>query len=109
MKVNRFNKNKKLEIGDYVICSSYNIGDYKFDDFNKLVDNNIGQIIDIKNDKSIDNKYVVEYDNIPLSLRNGYMDKNYKSAIRFLRSEILYSSKDKYELESVLLTKKFNI
>jgi len=113
MKIIRFNESninkKKIEIGDYVICNEYDPENYKFDDFNILVNNNIGKVIDINGEKSRDDKYVVQYDNIPESLHVGYLDNKYESAIRFLREEIKYSSKDKSKLEIILVSKKYNI
>jgi len=113
MNIERFNESsinkKKIEIGVYVICDAYDVDNYKFNDFNKLVNTHVGRLMDITNNEKRDDKYVVQFDDIPESLRNGFMLKEYPSAIRFIRDEIIYSSKDKSKLEAVLLVNKFNI
>lgn len=113
MKIERFNESsitkKKIEIGDYVICNEYDVHDYKFDDFNKLVSTHVGRVIDITKKENRSDKYVVQFDDIPESLKNGFMIKEYPSAIRFTRDEIIYSSKDKSKLEYIFAAKKFNL
>jgi hypothetical protein len=49
---------------------------------------------------------VVKFDNIPSSVGVGFLDRNYESSIRFLISQIKYFSKNKSELETILVSKK---
>ena len=87
------NENKP-EVGDYVICTYIDDSDDSRDYVNKFTSSHVGKIIEILID--IDYPYKVEYSN-----NNNIMI--------FSDSEILYYSKDKEELESILQSNKFNI
>jgi len=110
MKIIRFNENlndDEPQEGDYVICTTINSTELEL----KLyIDVNIGQIINIST--KLEQKYIVYYDNLPNNLvsyvYNGIKINNI-SGITFEESEILYWSKDKKDLENILLAKKFNL
>jgi hypothetical protein len=84
----------KVEIGDYVICSEYD------NDINFFIENNIGEVIDL----NCGYPYIVKYNNAPEGLKN----KNFHRRGMY-KDEIKYVSKNKEDLESILLAKKFNI
>jgi prefoldin subunit 5 len=69
----------------------------------------VGELIDIDTRYEHDDKYVVRFDNIPKTLGSGYIDRDYISSIRFLRSEIKYFSKNKSELEAIIQSKIYNL
>jgi hypothetical protein len=71
----------------------------------------VGELIDIDTRYGgyDDDKYVVRFDNIPKTLGSGYIDRDYISSIRFLRSEIKYFSKNKSELEAIIQSKIYNL
>jgi len=79
------------EVGDYVICDSTN-----FDLLKNLVKNNIGKLIQIEKVTRDDDNYYIKYTEI-------------ENDIVFWRSEILYWSKDKEELEAILTAQKYNL
>ena len=97
------------KIGDYVICAEYNPGSKPFDGYNELISNEVGELIDIDGRNGHDDKWVVRFNNIPKSVGVGFLDSDYDSALRFLRSEIKYFSKSKSELEAILAAKKYNL
>ena len=108
LKYFEYRKTGNPKIGDYVICDEYEPEDVHFNDFNELVNNEVGEIIDINGNNS-DDRYVVRFDNIPETIGAGFLDRDYDSAIRFLRSEIKYFSKNKSELEAIFAANKYNL
>ena len=101
--------NNEPELGDYVICNNNDRSD-DLEEINYFIDNNIGQIINNKSIKYTGYPYIVKYSNIPteFSIYTCY-EYDTNDNIQFNRSEILYWSKNKEELESILNTNKFNI
>ena len=79
------------EVGDYVICDSTN-----FDSLKDLVKNNIGKLIQIEKVTHDDDNYYIKY-------------TENENDIVFWRSEILYWSKNKEELEDILKAQKYNL
>jgi len=91
------------KIGDYVICEEISSSI----ELKKFIDNNIGYIID----QLSFNRFTVQYNNVPKNLFiffNEQMRSSSKCREMFL-TEIQYWSKNKEELENILLTRKFNI
>lgn len=107
-------EDRVLEIGDYVICHEvYNISSIYF------VNNNIGQIVDFRDDNNIEESYIdiepqyyifVKFNNVP---DNIYDDFDYHKKIEhcriFSEEEIEYSSKNKKDLEIILKSKNYNL
>jgi hypothetical protein len=96
-----FSFRSRPEIDDYVICRE-NIADQNLRQF---LDSNVGQIIDINNDRS---NYIVKYDDVPSELSDlfnyGHHIPNCRS---MLRHEIIEFSKNKETL--IAQSNKYNI
>lgn len=87
----------KPEKGDYVICDATN-----FDSLKSIIDSNIGVISDINNNRQR-NGYNIDVDYINVLEQRGCFTVN------MMLNEILYWSKDKKELEEILVAKKYNL
>ena len=72
----------------------------------EFVQNNIGQIIGCNN---YNNNYTVAYYNIPENIKIWFDTYNYIMAININDTNIKYYSKNKEELELILLNNKYNI
>ena len=99
---------ENAEIGDYVLCSEP--GDLFWNDINFFIENNIGEIIDLN--RGYD--YIVKYNNIPKEIKDyfAHLDNSIpplQTARGMHKSEIKYKSKNKKDLESILLSKKYNL
>jgi len=94
------------EVGDYVIASS---NDFLID-LNEFTKNRIGRLYNIFKPLYVDDlSYTVIYDNIPKEL-DCYTFKVYdEEAISLDKEDIKYWSKDKEDLEKILMTNKFNL
>ena len=103
------------EIGDYVICTTTKI-DYT--SLVKFLNSNIGQVIDANDTHAGDRissypgkdsvyfRHPVKYENVPKDLRTVFNEDNY----RFIKKkEFLYHSKNREDLESILIANKFNL
>jgi len=103
------NLKEDVKIGDYVLCSEYKDPGYKdildVNDIETFIENNIGKIIELDRG-SFD--YIVKYTNIPKELKLEFSFLN-NSARGMYKEEIDYVSKNKKDLESILLSKKYNI
>ena len=88
----------KPEVGDYVICDS------KFKEEYEFIKDKVGQIIKIDNTMEY-HKFLITYNNIPNVMADGKIKNDNYIRIKY----ILYFSKDREELESILNTNKFNI
>jgi len=98
----------KYHIGDFVICKETNrVGsnDPEIYNFFNFIDNNIGKIVDTD---AAGFDYIVKYKKIPKNIQNYFYRKNNTSR-GMSESEILYHSKNKEELETILFSKKYNI
>jgi len=102
---------KEPNVGDYVICQEKN----ENKDFISFIENNIGQIIKIKqyytNEKLY---YYIRYTGIPDNIKYHFYEgihiDLYENNIRgMFLSEIKYWSKDKEDLETILSTNKYNL
>ena len=99
------------EVGEYVICEADKL---LFNNLNDFLLAHVGQLIKIGNRNTM--PYVIEfdvlYDDFP-ELKNyratNYSDELKKLRIEFSRKEIIYISKDKEYLESILATNKYNL
>ena len=87
------------EVGDYVIANSK----YTDEDSQNFFLNNIGKVIRNREIDELKRFVEVEYNNVP---KNILVDNN---NWLFLLDEILYWSKDKNELETLLASKKYNL
>ena len=95
---------KDAEIGDYVLCSEESTISDHDDDINIFIENNIGKIIELK--RGYD--YIVEYDNIPKEFKNEFIYSN-NSARGMFKNEVKHISKNKKDLEAILMSKKYNL
>ena len=104
------------KVGDYVICEEIPQSTPKFQyaDVIEFLKNNIGKIkkISYNPDPNLEGverySYIVAYNNIPLSLITYFLSgKN--NARRMFKDNIIYWSKDRDELETILLSKKYNV
>ena len=103
--------NNTPEIGDYVICkeTDWFIGQGSLNPliyiFLNFINTNIGQIVDID---YMGYDYMIKYENFPKIIQDYFHYKNETS--RGMASyEIINHSKNKEELETILMSKKFNI
>jgi len=85
------------EVGDYAICK------FEFSpDVNKFLQNNVGKIVSVTGFPS---PYVVEFENATKKLSPYIMD----GRKWFDRDDIIKWSKNKEELEAILITNKYNL
>ena len=102
MKIKRFeNISEGPKVGDYVICEE---GNLNFKDF---IESNIGVIY--KEDTFRNNKYYVKYKNIPINVKKGFIRIDNANVRVMYLDEILHFSSNKEELESILVSKKYNL
>ena len=107
------NSNNRLDLGDYVICKE--IPDMfdkeKLYNVIKFEENRVGRYI--KNKKNNGKfRYEVTYDDIPDKFKNFYFIIDHELHLYtrpMSRTEIIYNSKNKEELEAIIAAKKFNI
>lgn len=106
-----------LEVGDYVICNE--TGSTDAADVINFERNNIGQIVDFRDNDNIEESYIniepryyifVKFENVP---DNIYDDFDYHKTIDrcrvFSEEEIEYLSKNKEDLETILKSRKYNL
>lgn len=88
------------QIDDYVLCEE-TFGD---DDKIQFIKTNIGQVVDILNMSN----YLIKFENVPTKLLNFFNEKqpNCRSMNLY---EIICYSKDKKELEDILIENKYNL
>jgi len=94
---------KEIEIGDYVICE-YGTNSA----VSEFTSHNIGILIKIDINERY--PYYVKYENIP-DVRK-ILDETIgtkRNLLIFNKTEILYWSEDRIDLEPIVITKKFNI
>ena len=87
------------KVGDYVICEESVSGEV----VKEFISNNIGIFSKSIHDETF--KYSIEYENIPDNIYGAFTNK----CRRMSRQEIKYWSKDKEELEILLVTNKYNL
>ena len=94
------------EVGDYIIAESNDF----LTDINEFTKNRIGILYNIFKPLYADDlSYTIIYDNIPKEL-DFYVFKVYDDeAISMNREDIKYWSKNKEDLEKILIANKFNI
>lgn len=96
-------ESKRLQVGDYVICSENN----SLDDF---LNNNIGKYISYNEGHVYD--YCISYDDIPQDLEVHFttdVPKGYKYVRYMKRKEIIHSAKHKKDLEYLVASQKYNL
>ena len=107
--------NNNLQIGDYVICESAESS--SDGSINNFLKSNIGKYVRYitkGKDYVEPYKYAIEYDNVPNELYNYSDIFSYESdipniCIRVSRDEILFNSKNKEDLETIIQSKKYNL
>jgi len=110
MKILKFNESFNIgepKLGDYAICIAAN-KNYKEDDLNDFISENIGIIVVEKYNNDRKYPYVIKYENLPSNLIR-YTNSDDNDTIPFKEDEIIYWSENKEELESIIESKKFNI
>lgn len=107
--IKKFESNIRLLKNYYVLCYENPIKFfYQEDDTNEFINNNVGKYIEIERD--FDNPYKISYDNVPGKLLNDFIIDENNNIIRyFSREEIIYFSKNKEDVETFLLSKKYNL
>ena len=96
------NLKNKLEIGDYVLCEEKLDHEYTTDIImENFSSTHIGKYVANKDD----NICLIEYKKIPDIIKD-YFDGNNR---QILIEEIKYFSKNKKELELILVTNKYNL
>lgn len=96
------NLENKLEIGDYVLCEEKLDHEYTTDIImENFSSTHIGKYVANKDD----NICLIEYKKIPDIIKD-YFDGNNR---QILIEEIKYFSKNKKELELILVTNKYNL
>ena len=92
------------QLYDYVICNE----NTEIKELNDFVNSKIGQIINIPYSEGI--TYLIQYENVPESISpylNHFMNR--KNVRKMFRAEIIYYSKDKEYLKTLLISNKYNI
>jgi hypothetical protein len=100
-------KEQEPKIGDFVICTDNGITNDK--NFESYLNTNIGKIILIRdNDKD---PYCVLYEDIPSNFKvyASIVHDKIRKLIKFNRDEIKYFSKNKEDLERIIIANKYNI
>lgn len=108
MKYIKTYENLEIEpkVGDYVICDDSSAKDHII--LRDFINNNIGRLNHI--DKEDPMPYDIEYKNIPYELSSFYFGFNGRKNNRIMnRTEIIYFSKSKEDVEQYLQNKKFNL
>lgn len=98
----------KPEIGDYVICNE--IVDFNQEELENFLNNNIGQYVCLKpSGESF--PYLIQYKNIPKELLSNFIkDYNGFSHVRDVNlREIVHKSKNKKDLETYIISNKYNL
>jgi len=110
--IKTYENNKRLRLGNYVIV--HEVTTTHSAHLNKFFDNNIGKYV--KYDIEADNKYCIEYENVPDEMQPFFFDSgdfqlyNSNSHIRwFDRYEIIHFSNNKEDLKLILTTNKYNL
>lgn len=111
--------NRRIDIDDYVLvhdiyhnfCSDYS--DICKEIYN-FISNNPGKIRRIINLKSEHREYMIDYDNVPENIKSAfkerYVNKKYNQLyMTYTKQEIIFSSKNKNDVEIFLQTKKYNL
>jgi len=103
------NENKP-QIGNYVILKNFSP---VFRELRSFLENNIGEIISIITMNKID-EIEVEYNNVPENLQSHFISTDAQNrGIKNIRktsiSAVIHHSKNKEELEQIILNNKFNI
>lgn len=105
------------QIDDYVICKDLDVdnsGDY----LNFFLLNNIGKFIRLSNNYDVNvtslpekYKYMIQYDNVPCEFEEDFhFGEPRNNDCRIMkREEILFWSKDKKDLESIITANKYNL
>jgi len=101
--IKTYEDQKKLKIGDYVICHTTSKYVWNSDETINFINANVGRYI--KYSRTYDLKYGVKYENMPSFLENN-LDLD---LLWFDRYEIFEYSDNKEELEIKLQTKKYNL
>jgi hypothetical protein len=92
------------KIGDYVIVKSANCDIVNFTDIN------IGQIINIKKDDHNRTLIGIKYENIPPNIIEFFYEEDDFDCIRYFGiNQIKYLSSNKFDLETVLKSTKYNL
>lgn len=98
-----------LQIGDVIICKMTELPmNPEHTEFITFINNNIGTIIDIQHNIQNNNKYIVEYNNIPDDIISyfGYYKNN---ATHLYRRDIILSAHNTQELNIKLDQNKYNL
>lgn len=104
MRIKKFKKSEPT-IGNYVICEEESDAPPVMD----FIRDNIGKFIRL-DEKSEETYCVIQYDNIPPDIRLPYFSYYSSNNLRpMLRSEILFWSDNKEDLEIILNSKKYNL
>ena len=112
--IRTFENNKsQIQIGDYVILTNFAIQDTVFEELRSFLENNIGKIINLITIHKKDG-VEVEYDNVPENLEHFFVsldvfNRGIKNIRRTFMTAIIHHSKNKEELEQIILNNKFNI
>lgn len=95
---------RKLQVGDYVICEDRGI--FELANFTM---NNIGQFVKMDSDGF----YIIRYENVPKELKNSMVyisnNKKYYDCVIMEKSEIKHWSKNKEDLYIYLDVNKYNV
>ena len=103
--IKKYEQNISIEVGDYVICTDNGItNDNNFEVYLK---SHIGKIILIK--KYIKDPYLVLYENLPDKFKTYSSTNDNLKLIKFNENEIIHFSKNKEDLEHIIVANKYNI
>jgi len=101
----KFENINKPEVGDYVICKNIENEDLSILDY--FLSENIGIIINNRTDfKKF--PYLIRFDDMPHELLI-YSEKREGKDIIFRSDEILHFSKNKEDLEHIIVANKYNL
>jgi hypothetical protein len=104
------------KVGDFVIVYYYNVGhDDDLDGLKTFLDNNVGEIVEIGDNKydKYDKYMDVSYKNVPENIRYFFYydsdDENTEYMKIISKDNINKLSEDRKELETYLMSKKYNL
>ena len=96
------------EVGDYLLCDEYNADDADEEVF-LYTKTHVGQIIKQKNSTQFLVKYDIDFDTCGFTQDRFQFETDPNGVRTMNKNEIQYWSRNKEELEQILVVKKFNI
>jgi len=98
------------QVGDYVICEEKDRYYMLEKELCEFIKNNIGKIVIVNASGNKSCPYTVQYENVPDTIRDNFFTKyNLSNNRNFRKTEIIFFSKYKSDVEAYLTSNKYNI